>query len=152
MLLGLLFGTFLVFLAIVSAFRERSAGKIAHRMRMAAAPVDIFVSPERSPTGFAKAFLPTETRERNKDRRDLAHAGFDNPNAVFLYYMFRTGVGLLLPALLASAVVLREQLPLPDLLREQMGQLGSLQLMMGFAVLILIGFFGPAVWLSARSS
>lgn len=151
-LLGLLLGTFLVFLAIVSTFRERSAEKVAHRMRMAGEPLDIFVSPDRNPSGLAKAFLPTEKKERNKVRRDLAHAGFDGPNAVVLYYTLRTGVGLLLPVLLAATVVLREQLPLPDVLREQMGQLGSTQLMMGFAVVIVIGFFGPAIWLSARAS
>ncbi len=151
-LFGLLLGTFLVFLAIVSTFRERSAEKVAHRMRMAGEPLDIFVSPDRNPSGLAKAFLPTEKKERNKVRRDLAHAGFDGPNAVVLYYTLRTGVGLLLPVLLAATVVLREQLPLPDVLREQMGQLGSTQLMMGFAVVIVIGFFGPAIWLSARAS
>lgn len=151
-LLGLLLGTFLVFLAIVSAFRDRSAERIARRMETAGGTADIFVSPDRNPTGLAKAFLPTEKKERNKVRRDLAHAGFDNPNAVVLYYTLRTGVGLLLPVVLAATFVLREQLPLPEFVREQMGQLGTTSLMMGFAVLIVLGFFGPAVWLSARAS
>jgi tight adherence protein C len=149
-LMGLLLGTFLVFLAIVSALRDRTAALIGRRMRMDGA-ADIFVTPDRAPTGFARAFLPTETTERNKVRRDLAHAGFDSPNAVVAYYLLRVGVGLLLPVALAASVVMREQLPLPDALRAQMGQLGPTSLMIGFAALVVLGFFGPAVWLRARA-
>ncbi len=151
-LLGLLLGTFLVFLAIVVTFRERSHNATARRMRLAGAPTDIFMAPDHDPAGLAKAFLPTEKRERNKVRRDLAHAGFRGPNAVVVYYALRTGVGLLLPTALASVVVLREQLPLPEAVKLQIGQLGPTQLMLGFAVLIVVGFFGPAIWLSARAS
>jgi tight adherence protein C len=151
-LAGQLIGTFLLFLAIVTTMRERSSDQISQRLQAADLPVDIFTQPEHAPTGFGKAFLPTEKKERNKVRRDLADAGFDGPNAVVLYYTLRTVVGLLLPLLLASVVILRDWLPLPDVISAQLGELGSTQLMIGYAVVILVGFFGPAIWLRARSS
>lgn len=151
-LAGLLAGTFLVFLAIVSAMRERSAAQISSRLGAATMPEDIFTDRERELTGFNKAFLPTKKAERNQVRRNLAHAGFDGPNAVLFFYALRTVVGLILPVILATAVILRDSLPFPDAIKDLLGGLGGAQLMISSAVFILVGFFGPAIWLSARAS
>lgn len=150
---GLFFGALLVFVSIVITVRERSQSQVNRRMRdQATAAASLFLPEERAPSTLAKAFLPTERRERNKVRRDLAHAGFTGPNAVVLYYSLRVLVGLVLPAVLAAAVILRDQLPLPDAVKVQLGQFGTNQMLMGFGLLILIGFYGPAAWLAARAA
>lgn len=149
---GLLFGAFLVILGIVIALRD---GGEARSRRLAAeaarlAPESAFVAPERAPAGLAKAFVPTEDRERNQIRRELALAGFDGPNAVGLYYALRSVFGLLVPMLMAAVVLLRENLPLPPALDSQIAQFDVVRMLLVFAVIIVVGFYGPALWLSAR--
>jgi tight adherence protein C len=161
-LIGLFLGSLLFFLSLVSVLRDRNTARVQSRMQAAGAgfsgsdmaitpPVSHFVAPETLPGGFAKAFLPTDTRERNKVRQDLAHAGFTGPSAVLWYFGLRVGIGLLLPALIALTFVYREALPLPDFVSERMGGVRNNQLLMVFGVMILIGFYGPAMWLSARA-
>jgi tight adherence protein C len=150
---GLFVGSFLVFLALVGALRgrnEASALAAAGDAALAGGP-GLLRDPDLAPEGLARAFLPTDRRERHKVRRDLEHAGFTGPNAVVVYYGIRIGFGLVLPALLAAAVLFRDALPIPAGLRTGMGQLGTMQLMTGFALMILLGFYGPAAWLSART-
>jgi tight adherence protein C len=153
---GLFAGSLLVFLAIVSVIRGRGEDAVSRRMRgmgeaaLAGGP-GILLDPDRDPAGIARAFLPTETRERNQVRRDLAHAGFTGPNAVLVYYGIRIGFGLVLPAMLAGMVLFRDLIPMPGEFRAGLGQLGTAQLMFGFALMILLGFYGPAAWLAART-
>jgi tight adherence protein C len=154
-LVGLFLGSLLVFVGLVSASREDADSKVSRRMRGAAAGAGgtgIFVTPETDPGKLAKAFLPTKQRERNQVRRNLAHAGFTGPNAVLVYYGLRVGFGLVLPAALALVFLLRDTLPLPQAVAAHLGQIGGNSIMMGFAILILIGFYGPAAWLSARTA
>lgn len=153
---GLFAGSLLVFLAIVGVVRGRADDAVLRRMKGAgeaalAGGPGILLDPDRDPAGLARAFLPTETRERNQVRRDLEHAGFTGPNAVVAYYAIRIGFGLVLPAILAAMVLFRDILPLPEGVRAGLGQLGSAQLMIGFAIMILVGFYGPAAWLSSRT-
>jgi len=153
---GLFVGSLLFFLALVGSFRARAEDRVLRRMRGAgeaalAGGPGILLDPDRDPSGIARAFLPTETRERNQVRRDLEHAGFTGPNAVVVYYGIRIGFGLVLPAMLAAMVLFRDALPLPLSMTAGLGQLGTAQLMFGFALFILLGFYGPAAWLSART-
>ncbi|MCU0856119.1 MAG: hypothetical protein MUF63_14745, partial [Rhodobacteraceae bacterium] len=87
---GLFAGSLLVFIAIVSAIRGRAEDPVLRRMKGAgemalAGGPGILLDQQKDPSGIARAFLPTETRERNKVRRDLEHAGFTGPNAVLVY-------------------------------------------------------------------
>lgn len=160
-LLGLFFGSLLVFLSLVSFARDRNVVRVRARMRAAGAvagggmtgdkAISLFVAPEVTPGGLAKAFLPTKQRERNKVRRDLVHAGFSAPKAVLWYYALRVSAGLILPGLLALTFLYREAVPLPEFISERMGKIGGKQLLMLFAVMILVGFYGPAYWLSSRA-
>ena len=160
-LAGLFAGSLLVFLSLVSIARDRNMIRVRARMRAAgavaggkpglAAAQSLFVAPEVNPAGLARAFLPTESRERNKVRRDLVHAGFSGPNAVLWFYALRVTAGLVLPALVALAFLYREALPLPEVLTERMGRVAGNQLLILFGVMILIGFYGPAYWLSSRA-
>ena len=160
-LLGLFFGSLLVFLSLVSVVRDRNAVRIRARMRAAGAAanggmagdnaISLFLAPEVTPGALAKAFLPSKQRERNKVRRDLLHAGFSGANAVLWYYGLRVVAGLLLPSLLALTFLYREALPLPEFVGERMGQVAGNKLLILFAVMILVGFYGPAFWLSSRA-
>ena len=160
-LLGLFFGSLLIFLSLVSFARDRSIVRIRARMRAAGAaasggmngdnPISLFVAPEVTPGGLSKAFLPSQKRERDKVRRNLMHAGFSGPKAVLWFYAIRVAIGLVLPGLVALAFLYRESLPLPDFVSARMGNIGRSQLLMLFAVMILVGFYGPAYWLSSRA-
>lgn len=150
---GVFLGAFLVFLSLVMTFQDRAGARTMQRMGAAgAATADLFVTPETDPSSIAKAFLPTKRRERAKVRRDLAHAGFTGPNAVIKYYLIRVGIGLLLPAALAALMLLRDQIPLPVSIEAYLGKIGSRQMLIGLGLMIVIGFYGPAIWLSARAS
>ena len=150
---GVFLGAFLVFLSLVMTFQERAGARTLQRMSAAGdATAGLFVAPEADPSSIAKAFLPAKRRERAKVRRDLAHAGFTGPNAVIKYYMIRVGIGLLLPAALAAMILLRDQLPLPSSIDIQLSKIGPRQMMIGLGIMILIGFYGPAIWLSARAT
>lgn len=159
-LVGLFFGSLLVFLSLFSIVRERNAVRVRARMRAAGGgggigtaddSLSLFLAPETEPGKLAKAFMPSQQRERNKVRRDLVHAGFTGPNAVLWFYILRVTIGLVLPALVAMAFLYREALPLPDFVGERMGRVAGNQLLLIFAVMILVGFYGPAAWLSARA-
>jgi tight adherence protein C len=152
---GLFAGSFLVFFAIVGTLRTGAEDHAGRRMRAAggaAQAAGILSGPERDPSGLEQAFLPSDLRERGKFRRDLAHAGFRGPNAVLAYFAIRIGLGLVLPVLLAAVVLFHHALPLPDGVRAALGRIDRTQLLVGFALLIVLGFYGPAVWLSARAS
>ena len=161
-LAGLFAGSLLVFISLVSIARDRNMVRVRARMRAAGAAagggmaagddvVSLFVAPEIAPGGLARAFLPTEQKERNKVRRDLVHAGFSGPNAVLWFYALRVVAGLVLPALVALAFLYREALPLPEFLTDRMGRVAGNKLLIVFGVMILVGFYGPAFWLSSRA-
>jgi tight adherence protein C len=160
-LLGLFFGSLLVFLSLVTVARDRNLMRVRTRMRAVGAAagggitgdtaISLFVAPEVAPGGLAKAFLPSEQKERNKVRRDLVHAGLPGATAVLWYYTLRVVAGLVLPCLLALTFLYREALPLPEFVSIRMGQVAGNQLLIMFAVMILVGFYGPAIWLSSRA-
>lgn len=153
---GLLLGALLLLASFVSVARDQGAMRVRARLQAAggsgagatAAPSP-FLPPEAVPRGIARAFLPAEQRERSQVRRDLQHAGFDNPDAVLWYYGLRVAVGLGLPALLAVMVLSREALPV--VLADRLGQVPQSQLLMLFGGMILIGFYAPAMWVRSQA-
>ena len=159
-LLGLFSGSLLVFISLISFARDRTLVRVRARMRAAGTAaggsipgdnaVSLFVAPDVVPGGFAKAFLPTEQRDRNKIRRDLVHAGYAGKNAVLWFYAIRVVMGLVLPGIAALTFLYRAALPLPEFISEKMGRVSSNEVLLLFAIMILVGFYGPAFWLSSR--
>ena len=52
---------------------------------------------------------------------------------------------------MALAFVYRDALPFPDFISQRMGNVSGNKMLMLFAVMILVGFYGPAYWLSSRA-
>jgi tight adherence protein C len=93
---------------------------------------------------------PTKEHERLAVRRRLIHAGYRGPNAVFLYFLIRAGLGLLLPGLLMIATLgfafsagsFDIELPL-------IGVSASSTILL-LALLILIGYYAPPLFVRRR--
>lgn len=155
LLFGLFGGSLILLLGLSAFVRGTEADRISRRMGGEAAlspRPDLLSHKERDPSGIAKAFSPTNKRERSQIQRDLAQAGFAGPNAVLVYYGLRIGLGLVFPGLFALIVLFHDMLPFPLSLKATIGQLVGTQLLILFAAAILLGFYGPAVWLKGRSA
>ncbi len=105
-----------------------------------------------APTGVMKAFIPEERVVRSRIQRQLMQAGLGGRNAVRNFYLFRTGFGLVLPALLLAGILLNGPLAYPEPVAKALGGLTRLQTMQILAALIVVGFYGPAYWLRLRTA
>ena len=100
--------------------------------------------------GFTRFIAPIEQSERQRVHHQLIRAGFRGEQALMSYYLIRTILGLLLPlplilgALAASATAeaADARIPIVDL------DMGSS--MMLACVMLVVGFYGPPLWLRRR--
>lgn len=105
-----------------------------------------------TPKGILKTFLPVDQEEQNALRNSLAQAGFNNSSALMIYMFVRVGLGIVLPAALLAAVV-GAKLPgvnLPFGLSDWVVGFTNMQIFQGISVLVGIGYYFPAMWLSGR--
>ncbi|WP_170381614.1 type II secretion system F family protein [Ruegeria atlantica] len=128
----------------------------ARRMRVGAvsgghgADFDLLQGDNSDPHGLLKAFVPSSKRERSRVGRLLKQAGVQRKNAVRTFYLFRIIMGLVLP----TAFVIAMALPLE--LQIQLGVASALQgvtwinALQIVTALMVIGFYGPALWLRRR--
>lgn len=100
-------------------------------------------------SGFKRFITPVDPRERHRVEQQLMRAGFRGDQAFMSYYFIRAVLGFLLPlplvlgSLAMSATAETEaRLPIVDL-----DMSGSMMLA---CVLLLIGFYGPPIWLRRR--
>lgn len=105
------------------------------------------------PKGLMKALMPQTREKRTRIRRQLLNAGIVGQNAVAKFYMLRVVLALALPALYLLVLVLRQAtlLPLPEAIG---GLLDGQSRMMSYYILsslLVIGFFGPSLWLRAKT-
>jgi len=105
---------------------------------------------EAAPKGIMKPFLPGEEEERSEIRLKLSRAGVRSRNAVRNYFLIRTLLGLVVPALVLGLIVASPWLNLPDALDQRIGRLTTMQTLQIVAVVIAIGFYGPVWWLRSR--
>lgn len=116
---------------------------------MAALPLRQSGDGERM-NGFIRFIAPIDQRERKHMQRQLTRAGFRGDQALVSYYLIRTILGLVLPlpfvfgALAASATAeaAHARLPVVDLSMSS-----SMMLACG---MLIIGFYGPPIWLRRR--
>lgn len=92
--------------------------------------------------------MPIDPRERHRVERQLMRAGFRSDQAFMSYYFVRTVLGFLLPlplvlaSLALSTAEAGSRLPIVDLDMSRSMTLAC--------VLLLVGFYGPPVWLRRR--
>lgn len=106
------------------------------------------------PRGLWRTLVPADAKERTQVQRQLAQAGMRGPHALLHYYLMRVLLGLVLPSLLLGVIAASRAgvLPLPDKLAEFVASLDRGALAQVVAVLVGLGFFGPAYWLRARAA
>ncbi len=114
------------------------------------APLALRRADDRGAGSLNRFIAPIDPRERRHLQRQLVRAGFRGDQTVMSYYLIRTILGLLLPlplvlgslAVSASAGTAEARLPILNLDMTTSMMLASLML--------LIGFYGPSLWLRRR--
>ncbi|WP_146586209.1 type II secretion system F family protein [Puniceibacterium confluentis] len=154
-LAGIGFGVLLVTLGLSNA-----TGKTAPMRRMDVdgntrahgTDFDLILGEDNDPMGFLKAFVPTSKRDRTKVEKRLRQAGIQRRNSVRYYYAIRALLGLVLPSLFLTWIMLpaswKNALPFADPLNG-ITMVTALQVI---TALMVLGFYGPAAWLGARIS
>ena len=102
------------------------------------------------PEALGDIVAPKKEKERLAVRRRLIHAGYRAPNAVFIYFLIRAGLGLLLPGLLMLATLgfavslgsFRVELPLIGI--------SASSSMMLLALLVVAGYYLPPAFVGYR--
>jgi tight adherence protein C len=157
--LGLVFaGILLVTIGAAASFGrdevERRYGAAATDSVGAAGPVSArrrAANESWGAAGLGGVVAPTKEHERLAVRRRLIHAGHRGPNAVFLYFLIRAGLGLLLPGILMIATLgfaftagsFDVELPLIGV------SANSTLVLLG--ILILIGYYAPPLFVRHRT-
>ncbi|MCV2867992.1 type II secretion system F family protein [Defluviimonas sp. WL0002] len=142
-----LFGT----IAQKDPVARRMAGA-GGRARTKRRDADILHFVQNDPTGLMKAIVPVDRKERTQIQRQLAQAGFNRPNALRNYYVFRLVMGFLLPGIYIFMIYNSRAVlvPLPDAVMRNFAELSQAKITAGIAALVWTGFYGPNYWLRAR--
>ena len=167
LLSGVAIGILILFYGVVSAFakpdptgrRMQPGGRTPSR----GATDSLFQEEDSNPTGVLKAFVSSSRQERTKIAKKMRQAGAHSKNAVRNFYVFRTFLGLILPAIFIALPLLPEDIVLPFkigsiasgiVLPFKIGSIASglnaIQTFQILTLLITVGFFGPSVWLHRR--
>lgn len=104
------------------------------------------------PKGLMKALMPQSREKRTQVRRQLMNAGIVGQNAVAKYYSVRIFLAILFPGLYLSLLVLRQStfVPLPEFLTGFIDGQSQLMTYYVLTALVILGFFGPALWLRSK--
>lgn len=147
------FGLVLLAVATVLVLRDRNRARVLQRLRGGdGSAVPLLREVEAADGMLERVFVPSSVQERSKLRRDLAHAGFRAPNAALTFNLIRFGVGVVLPLVIAVIYLFPTKLHLPLALTARLPALGIEQVMLVCATILVVGFYGPSIWLSGRAS
>ena len=104
------------------------------------------------PKGLMKALMPQSREKRTQVRRQLLNAGIVGQNAVAKYYTTRIVLAAALPLSYLLLLVLRQNtfVPLPEFVTGFIDGQSRLMTYYTLTVLLLVGFFGPALWLRSK--
>lgn len=118
--------------------------------RVTGAPVNLRSSQSLHPAAGLRRFIaPVDPRERRRVEQQLVRAGFRGEQAFITYYFIRAALGFLLPlplvlSSLAMSAAADTGARLPILALDMPG---TITLGCG---LLMIGFYGPPIWLRRR--
>lgn len=132
--------------------RERRRDEALRRVRAAQAERPQLLRDQQVAASgvLDRVFVPAAEQERSRLRRDLAHAGFRAPDAALKFNLIRFGAGLMVP--LAIAVIYMFPTKMPSGLLVHLPQLQPTQVMLICALIIVMGIYGPSIWLSGRAA
>ncbi len=153
-LAGLGCGMLAIVFGLVGAFSGASpAGRrmvVSTDTRSRRSDFDLIRSGNESPSGILKAFVPTSQQERTKIARKLRQAGIHRPTAVRNYYLVRSFLGLVLPAIFIGILLLPDELAYLTGIAEWRSGLTWSTMVQVLGGLIGLGFYGPSYWLKSR--
>lgn len=156
--IGVGLGALVAFLGVMAAFspRDRVLRRLAaqgSRSQGASFEAGLLRPVAGAPNGLMKSLIPSDEKELTRVQRNLAQAGLHGPHAVRNFYLVRLAAGIALPLLLVATIAAAQAgyLGLPDGIARRLNALSKLSLIQIAAVLVWIGFFGPAYWLKAKS-
>ena len=118
--------------------------------RVASTPLSIRRGQDQAQDGGFRRFIaPVDPRERHRVQQQLLRAGFRSEQAFLSYYFIRATLGFLLPMplILGSLAMSATGEAGAELPIVQLDMTGSMVLA---CVLLLIGFYGPPIWLQRR--
>ncbi|MGR3290536.1 MAG: type II secretion system F family protein [Paracoccaceae bacterium] len=153
LLSGVAIGTLILFYGVVGAFKRDPTGRRMQpggRTAIRDATDSLFHEEDGKPTGVLKAFVPSSRQERTKIAKKMRQAGAHSKNAVRNFYVFRTLLGLILPGIFIALTLLPEGIVLPFRIERFVSGLNSIQTFQIMTLLIIVGFFGPSIWLNRR--
>ncbi len=157
LLAGLGLGVLVAAFGMSGAFAGQSAqSRRMHALAPHRAPTedfDLIRGDDNDPNGLLKAFVPTSRSERTAIARRLRQGGIQRKNAVLKYYLSRTILGLLLPALYVGLLLVPPQVWLDigySPILKGRAVFSALPIVAGLAVL---GFYLPVVllWMRIRA-
>lgn len=153
-LAGLGFGMLVIVFGLSGAFSGASpAGRrmtIATESKSRRADFDLIRTGNESPSGILKAFVPSSEQERTKIAKKLRQGGIHRPTAVRNYYLVRSVLGLVLPALFIAVLVLPEDIAYLTGIADWRNGLTWSTMVQVLGGLIGLGFYGPSYWLKRR--
>jgi tight adherence protein C len=120
--------------------------------RLSAVDAGLLRNADTDPKGLMKSLIPADRKERTQVQRQLAAAGMTGPHAVRNFYLARLALGFGMPMVLMALVAIARShsVPLPSALAARLLSLSPLGLLQIMAILVGVGFFGPAYWLNSR--
>ena len=113
-------------------------------------PKGLIKQQDIAPEGMLKALIPDERAERTQIRLQLARAGFDGPNAVRNFFLFRLAAAGIAPAVAVVLLAARETGIAPGAVTAWMAGFEPMTAFRNIAVLVGAGFWSPTFWLNAR--
>ncbi|WP_338548445.1 type II secretion system F family protein [Roseovarius phycicola] len=145
--LFVVFGLAGLFAGKDAAVRRMQGGSL---VQAHGADFDLVQGDDSDPHGLLQAFVPTSREERTKVGKLLRRAGIQGKHAIRSFYAFRTLIGIALPVLFVAVLALpaevQAQLNIARWL-QNITWLNSLQII---TALMVLGFYGPSVWLRLR--
>lgn len=146
-------GLFMAVLGISAALRPNTSAQ-SRRIRAIATPLSDrqIVRPwDNDPTGALRLFVPHSGTERSKISARLRQAGFHEVNSLRTFFLVRSVLALLLPGLFLAVVWYGQLLPASLAVRlEPLSRLEMPQVFLTAVLLLVVGFYGPSVWLSGK--
>ncbi len=103
-----------------------------------------------APRGWKKALIPEDPSERAQIRFQLAKVGFDRPDSVELFFIFRLALALFTPTMVFCLISLSQTGLLPESLDDVIDTISRLLMMQIAAIGAGVGFYVPGYWLKKR--